>query len=97
MDIMTKTTDRYKDIPDLIDYPYEWAWNLHPTDKMIIVVYHWSKPVMTMFLGEAIEASSCIQVMKHIEECDNSPWLTNWQAERQLVFMEALTKDYENP
>ena len=44
-------SNRYPDIPELVDYPYEWAWGIHPADDMIIVVYHWSKPVMTMFLG----------------------------------------------
>lgn len=82
------------DIPPLEDHPYEWAWNLHPTDPMIIVVYHWSQPVMRLSLHEAIESSSRTEVIKHIEECDRTPWLRRWQAERSHAIMNALTQDY---
>jgi hypothetical protein len=83
-----------KDIPPLIDHPYEWAWNLHPTNKMIVVIYHWSKPVMSFFLGEAIEASSRNAILKHILECDNTPWLTSWQEEKHTSLIDLLKIDY---
>lgn len=82
------------DIPDLVDYPHEWAWNIHPTNKMSIIVYHWSKPVLSLFLGEAIEASSRNEILKHIVECDNTPWLKSWQAEKHACLINLLSADY---
>lgn len=87
-------SNRYLDIPELVGYPYEWAWGIHPTDDMFIVVYHWSKPVMKMFLGEAIEQSSRRRVLQHIKACDNSSWITKWQSELKEETWNALTKDY---
>lgn len=85
-----------KDVPDLVDYPYEWAWNQHPTNPMSIVVYHWGRPVMSFFLGEAMESAGYNHVMQHVEECNRTPWLVRWQQERGEHVMDALTKDYEN-
>lgn len=83
-----------ENIPPLENHPYEWAWNLHPNDPMCIVIYHWSQPVMMLGLHEAIESSSRTQVLKHIEECDRTPWLRRWQEERNHAIMNALTRDY---
>lgn len=88
------TFKQLKDIPPLEDHPYEYAWNLHPDDKMCIVVYRWSQPVMMIGLHEAIESSSRTQVLKHIEECDRTPWLKSWHEERNQLIMNALTADY---
>jgi len=86
--------EHLKDIPDLVNHPYEWAWNIHPTNKMSIVIYHWGKPVMSLFLGEAIEASSRNEILKHIVECDNTPWLTRWQEEKHACLINLLSADY---
>jgi hypothetical protein len=85
---------RLQDIPPLEDNPYEWAWNLHPNDKMIIVIYHWNQPVMHFSLCEAIESSSRNEVLKHIVECDNTPWLTSWQEEKHACLINLLAADY---
>ena len=94
------TREHLKDIPDLVDHPYEWAWNLHPTNPMNIVIYHWSKPVMSIFLGEALESSSRKEIIKHIIECDNTPWLERWQKEKKDMeysgVVNILKKDYVN-
>jgi hypothetical protein len=31
-----------------------------------------------MFLGEAIESAGRENIMKHVRECDRSPWLHKW-------------------
>jgi len=83
-----------EDIPDLIDHPYEFAWNMHPTDSMAMVVYHWGKPVMRLSMHEAIESCSRSEIIKHIKECDNTPWLKRWQEEKNQELVEILTKEY---
>ncbi len=89
-----------KDIPNLVDHPYEFAWNMHPTDSMSIVIYHWGKPVMCFSLHEALESSSRREIIKHIIECDNTPWLEKWQKEKKDMEYEnvvsILKKDYSN-
>jgi len=95
------TKSHLKDIPDLENhYDLEFLWNLHPTDSMSVVIYHWGKPVMSFFLGEAMEAAGFTAVMKHIDECNNTPWLTRWHKEKQDMeykqVMDILLKDYEN-
>jgi hypothetical protein len=83
-----------EDIPALEDNPHEWAWNIHPTNPMSIVIYHWSQPVMSLFLGEAIESSSRNAVLQHIVECDRTPWLTRWQEEKHACLINLLSADY---
>lgn len=83
-----------EDIPPLMDHPYEWAWGNHPADPMVIVIYHWSQPVMTIFLGEAIESTSRNAVLEHIVACDNTPWLTRWQEEKHACLINLLSADY---
>jgi hypothetical protein len=90
------TAKHLADIPPLADHPYEWAWNIHPTDPMSIVMYHWSQPVMSLFLGEAIEASSRNAVLQHIVECDRTPWLKRWQEEKHSCLINLLAADYAN-
>ena len=82
------------DVPDLVDHPYEWAWNIHPTDPMSIVIYHWSRPVMSLFLGEAIESTSRNAVLQHILICDRTPWLTRWQEEKHNSLIDLLSANY---
>ena len=92
--------EHLKDIPDLVDHPYEFAWNMHPTDNMSMVIYHWSKPVMRLSMHEAIESCSRSEVIKHIIECDNTPWLERWQKEKRDMeyadVVNILKKDYDN-
>ena len=86
--------NRLKDVPNLQNYTAEWGWNTHPHDPMSIVIYHWSRPVMSFFLGEAMENAGYTAVMKHIKECNHTPWLIKWQVERQDELVELLRKDY---
>jgi hypothetical protein len=95
-------TKKYlSEIPDLDNhYNREFMWNQHPTDPMIFVIYHWGKPVMSFFLGEAIEAAGYKHVMQHVNECNKTPWLHRWQKERKNMeyadVVNILKKDYEN-
>ena len=47
-----------------------------------------------------MEAAGFTAVMKHIDECNNTPWLTRWHKEKQDMeykqVMDILLKDYEN-
>lgn len=88
-----------KDVPNLPDnHNQQFLWNMHPTDPMAIVIYHWGEPVMCISLHEAIESSSRSEVIKHIIECDNTPYLHRWQKQKKDAeyadVVNILMKDY---
>lgn len=94
------TNAHLKDIPNLADHHgQEFLWNMHPTKTMSVVVYHWGKPVMCFSMHEAIESCPRNEVIKHIVECDNTPWLHRWQKEKKDAeyanVVNVLMKDYE--
>jgi hypothetical protein len=95
-----KKMNHLSKIPPLDDHcNQEFLWDTHPTDSMSMIVYHWGKPVMSLFLGEAIESAGYKAVMEHIEECNRTPWLHRWHKERKEFeykdVIDILTKDYE--
>jgi hypothetical protein len=55
-----------------------YTWNLSKTDPMIIEIFHNGNKIMGIFLGEAMESAGRTQVMRHVKECDNTPWLMRW-------------------
>jgi hypothetical protein len=48
---------------------------------MIILFKHNSKVVQRVFLGEAMEMAGKTAVMKHVNACNNTPWLITWHDE----------------
>ena len=56
----------------------EFCWDQDPEDPMVFVVYNFGKPVLRMFIGEAMELAGRNNVMRHIAECEKSPWITTW-------------------
>jgi hypothetical protein len=72
----------------------EWAWSMDPADPMGILIYHHGHQVMSIFLGEAMEVAGRELVMKHVAECDRTPWLTKWRAQRDAEMMDLLSKKY---
>lgn len=84
-----------KNVLDLEEYGnQEFVWDQHPTDPMSFVVYHHGKPVMCLFLGEAIESAGYKHVMEHVNECNNTPWLKRWQQEKNEALIDLITKEY---
>jgi hypothetical protein len=59
----------------------EYSWDMHPTDPMIILVKHNDNVVQRIFLGEAMECAGKTAVMKHVDVCNNTPWITSWHDE----------------
>ncbi len=54
------------------------SWNIRPDDRMIIDIKYNGIKVMGISLHEAIESSDRQRVLKHIKECDRTPWLKRW-------------------
>ena len=59
----------------------EYSWDLDPTDPMIILFKHNGNVVQRVFLGEAMECAGKTAVMKHVNVCNNTPWITSWHDE----------------
>ena len=72
----------------------EYAWDMDPADPMGIEIYHRGHLIMSIFLGEAMEAAGRELVMKHVKECDSSPWLHSWREQRDKEMMDLLSKKY---
>lgn len=74
------------------------TWDIMSENRMIVGVWINAAdkkigrpPDMRMFVGEIIENAGRKGVMKHVKECDNSPWLPNWKEEYHKTF-DALSK-----
>ncbi len=72
----------------------EYQWTISPDDPMLILVMHQGKTVMRIGMHEAVESSSRTQILKHIAECDRTPWLKQWQKEKHESMIELLKQDY---
>lgn len=74
------------------------AWDIMPDNPMTVGVWQSAAdkkrgmpPDMRIFVGEIIENAGRKGVMKHVKECDNSPWLPNWKEDYHKTF-NALNK-----
>jgi hypothetical protein len=78
--------------PELADKQY--CWDLDLDNPMSIEIYHRGHLVMSLFLGEAMESAGRELVMQHVAECDRTPWLTRWRAQRDAEMMDLLARKY---
>lgn len=77
---------------DLVDNdPRDWGWQMDKSEHSIVVT-HYGKVVMKISMYEAIETAGRDFVMKHVQECDNSGWLTEWQEAKRQEIIKILTK-----
>jgi hypothetical protein len=56
----------------------DYSWDLDKKDPMVIVIFCNGKRVMSLFLGEAMESAGREEIMKHVAEIENSPWIRTW-------------------
>jgi len=57
----------------------EYSWT---QDEMTVIIKRNGQIVMSLSLYEAIESAGYKNIMKHVQECNRTPWLKRWQAER---------------
>jgi hypothetical protein len=65
-------------------------------DNMLIRVYNrvTGETLFNISVHEIIESSSRAKVVKHVKDCDDSAWLSRWQAEKHGELMDALKANY---
>ena len=56
-------------------YNSEFNWDV---DDMTIKISHNGIVVMQIAVIEVIEGCNRVDIMKHVEECEKSYWLSNW-------------------
>ena len=66
----------------------EYSWDMDSTDPMIILFKHNGNVVQRVFLGEAMGCAGKTAVMKHVNVCNNTPWLTKWNDEMWTALKE---------
>jgi hypothetical protein len=54
-----------------------YSWDIEP-GSMSVVIKKNGKRLFSFFLGEAMETAGRVAVMRHVEECDSTPWLSHW-------------------
>lgn len=70
--------------------PNNLEWNLSETDPMVIVIKYNGVRAMSISLHEAMESAGRKAIMKHVRECDNSPWLRKWHDDKMEQEIEIL-------
>lgn len=66
-------------IPNLVN---DLSWNIDDPNSMVVTIKYKGEKVFHFSMYEAIESCSRRLVLKHIRECDNSPWLKRWNDEK---------------
>jgi len=70
--------------------PEKLSWDMSKTDSMVIVISYEGKKVMSLSLHEAIESAGRKAIMKHVRECDRTPWLKKWHDDKMEQEIEIL-------
>lgn len=55
-----------------------YSWDIEPGSMSVVIKKNGTK-LFSFFLGEAMETAGRVAVMRHVEECDHTPWLSNWK------------------
>lgn len=55
-----------------------YSWDLSEKDPMIIEIRKGGVKIFSIFIGEAMESAGRRAIMKHVRECDSSPWIHKW-------------------
>ena len=67
-----------------------YSWDMDDKDPMIIVIKKDGVRIFSIFVGEAMESAGRRAVMKHVKECDNSPWIHKWHKTAMEEVVEIL-------
>ena len=68
----------------------DYSWDMDEKNPMIIVIKKDGVKLFSIFLGEAMESAGRRAVMKHVKECDNSPWIHKWHKSAMEEVVEIL-------
>ena len=66
-------------VGEIMSY-YEWD-----VDNMSIIIKAGLEVVMTISVYEVVESCKRKDIMRHVKECDRSPWLKNWGADDEII------------
>lgn len=58
------------------------TWNIDDPNSMQVTIKYKGEQIFHFSMYEAIESCSRKLVLKHVKECDNTPWLKRWQDEK---------------
>lgn len=70
----------------------DYSWENDPDDLMTILIKCHGDVVMRFSMHEAMENAGRCRIMAHVNECDHSPWLTEWHAEAKEDLVRILKK-----
>lgn len=67
-----------------------YGWDIDEKDPMIIVIKKDGVKIFSIFIGEAMESAGRRAIMKHVKECDRSPWIHKWHKTAMEEVVEIL-------
>jgi len=70
--------------------PNNLSWGMSKTDSMVIEIKYNGVKAMSISLHEAIESAGRKAIMKHVRECDRTPWLKKWHEDKMDQEVEIL-------
>jgi hypothetical protein len=76
-----------------MSYYLEWTWRNAKDDPMCVEILHHGAVMFRFFIGEAMEGAGRERVMRHVRECDHSPWLKEWHRLAQEEMLDNLSKE----
>lgn len=65
--------------------PDNLSWELDEKDRMTIVIKYNGVRAFSISLYEAMESAGRKNIMKHVAECDRSPWIKSWGADDAII------------
>jgi len=72
---------------------HDMTWTVLPDEPMMVGIWLTraaydakEAPAMRIFIGEAMECAGRKEVMRHVKECDRSPWLRSWKEDYHKTF-----------
>ncbi len=67
-----------------------YSWDMDDKNPMVIVIKKDGVRILSIFVGEAMESAGRRAIMKHVKECDNSPWIHSWHKSAMEEVVEIL-------
>jgi hypothetical protein len=75
-----------------IKMTYEYHWDIDPKDPENVVIYHYGKRIMGIYMGEAIQSMGRNRTMEIVRELDSCEYIKPWQKEKYEEVVDILKK-----
>lgn len=68
-----------------------YSWGMDENKPMTIVIKKDGRRLFSIYVGEVMESVGRKEIMKHVRECDRTPWLKKWHDDAMEEVVEILS------